>query len=260
MAKILYVEDDNDLAQSVKEWLELNKYLVDLALTAEEAESLLGVNDYDLIIFDRNLPDGDGVSICKSYRQREGKALVLMLTARSTIEEKVEGLYAGADDYLTKPFHAVELLARVRALLRRESRPSDVLAIDGLELNPVAHSAKVNGKELKLSPQEFALLEFFMRHPGEVFNSDTLLKRVWSGYSEAALDTVRVTINRLRSKMKDKTPVQVKSIYGVGYVLSIESETKHSDNEEVDADTIEREKNNTSAKLNFSPPVAKIDA
>lgn len=227
VAKILYVEDDRDLAKSLKEWLEVKNFSVDMAFCAEEAHNLLAVNDYDLIILDWNLPDGDGVSICRSYRAKQGNALVLLLTSRSSTDEKVEGLEAGADDYLTKPFQSVELLARLRALLRRDTRATEVLSYRELEVNPVAHTVKMNGKELKLSPQEFALLEFFMRHPDEVFSTDALLKRVWSGFSEAGPDTVRVTINRLRSKMNSKEVYgsRIKSLYGVGYVLTYETES-----------------------------------
>ncbi len=227
VAKILYVEDDRDLAKSLKEWLEVKNFAVDMAFCAEEAQNLLAVNDYDLIILDWNLPDGDGVSICRSYRAKNGNALVLLLTSRSSTDEKVEGLEAGADDYLTKPFQSVELLARLRALLRRDSRATEVLSYKELEVNPVNHSVKFKGKDLKLSPQEFSLLEFFMRHPDEVFSTDALLKRVWSGFSEAGPDTVRVTINRLRTKMnsKDTSAVKIKSIYGVGYLLTAESDS-----------------------------------
>lgn len=231
MAKILYVESDRNLAQDIRDWLKLNNFMVDLATCADSATTLLKVNDYDLILLERDLCDADGIEVCRSYRSREGRAPILILTARGSIDERIEGLDAGADDYLCKPFHLQELLARVRTLLRRQARPTHVLRVGELELDPLAHRVTKNGEELKLSPREFALLEFFMRNTNQVFSSDTLLRRVWSGYSDSAQDTVRVTINRLRSKMNQKdedSRVKVKSIYGVGYRLSVEADLAQS--------------------------------
>ncbi len=226
MAKLLCVEDDVELARTIGDYLELENHLVEISNTAGEARDLLSTNDYDLIVLDVNLPDGSGIELCRRYRDRGGTGAIIFLTGRSGVGDRVEGLDIGGDDYLTKPFHASELVARVRALLRRSGeRRSDILRQGHVELDPGKHQVSIHGQKVSLSPQEFALLEFFMRNPDQVFNSESLMKRVWSSYSEASVQTVKVAINRLRAKLKvpnGEESLKIVTVHGVGYRLSPE--------------------------------------
>jgi DNA-binding response OmpR family regulator len=169
------------------------------------------------------LPGMTGTAILKDFRSRGGASPVLMLTAKSSIEEKETGLDAGADDYLTKPFDARELLARIRALLRRPQAVSAAKEMHVGNLALDAKSARVykDGQELKLLPKEFSLLELFMRYPDQVFSSEALLERVWSADSAASFDTVRTYIKTLRKKIDDPGADSslIRTVHGVGYCL-----------------------------------------
>lgn len=224
MAKLLCVEDDIELARTIQDWLELEGHMVETAASGSDALALLGTNDYELIVLDINLPDGSGIELCRSYRRAGGSAAVIFLTGRDSVEDKVIGLDSGADDYLTKPFHTSELVARVRALLRRASKVQvDELIFGAIRVDTRKHLVFAGEEEVRLSPQEFSLLEFFLRHPDEVFSAETLMQRVWSSYSEASIQAVKVAINRLRSKLKatgEEEPVKIVTVHGVGYRLS----------------------------------------
>lgn len=226
MSKLLLVEDDVNLVTMVAEFLRSEHHVVEVVHDGELARDLLKTYVYELVILDLGLPDISGLTVLKDYRSRGGSAKILILTGKDKIEEKEEGLDAGADDYLTKPFHVRELLARVRALLRRpEQALSDQLKAASLILYPRDHKVEKNGKQLNLSPREFALLEFFMRHPNQLFNADALLDRVWQSDSEASADTIKVTINRLRSKIgTDSHSPVITTVFGVGYKLDLPAE------------------------------------
>jgi DNA-binding response OmpR family regulator len=222
MAKILVVEDDPAVANSVKEWLEHERHLVELVGNGLEAMDLLFTFDYELIVLDWNLPKLSGLDVCKQYRSRRGKVPVLMLTGKGAISEKEEAFDCGADDYLTKPFHPRELLARVKALLRRPSEiRRNVLEVGSVTLDPTSRSVTVGNREVNLAPREFALLEFLMRHPNEVFSDDALVNRVWGSFSEVSPDNVvRKTVKRVREKLSvDGDTTIIKTVYGVGYQL-----------------------------------------
>jgi DNA-binding response OmpR family regulator len=167
------------------------------------------------------MPGMSGVEVCRQYRNSGGRALVLMLTGRDHVADKTQGLDAGADDYLTKPFHPDELSARLRALLRRAgSVGSTQLQAGDVVVHPASFKVLKNGKEIQLLPKEFALLEFLMRHQNEVFSSEALLERVWPSESEASPETVRVHITRLRSKIDEPgQPSMIKTVHRVGYKL-----------------------------------------
>lgn len=221
MSKILIVEDDLEMAAVVKDCLAGPTFTVEMVHTADDATAYLQAVDYDLIILDWELGDKTGLELCRNYRQNGGSASILFLTGKQEIEDKMVGLDSGGDDYLTKPFHPGELIARVRALLRRPSKIEyKPLAVRDLELDFVNHTVKRNGEEIKLYPKEFLLLELFMRNPQRVFSGDYLLSKVWPTDSEASIETVRMTMTRLRQKVEsDPNNPMIRTIRGVGYRL-----------------------------------------
>lgn len=222
MAKILIIEDDLTLLKNVKAWLELENHVIDVVNTGTEAKSHLKIYPYDLIILDLGLPDMSGIEVLETFRKSGGLTPVLILTGKDAIADKAHGLDAGADDYLTKPFHVKELSARIRALLRRQpSVPTNLLTYQDLSLDVQSHKVKRGDREVNLSPKEFSLLEFLMRHPEQVFSSETLVDRVWASFSDVSPESVRTYVTRLRSKIdKDSEVSLIQSIYGVGYKLS----------------------------------------
>lgn len=221
MAKILIVEDEVALVDLMRDSLTAQGYLLDHVDDGNAAISQLKFNQYDLIILDWQLPGADGLTILKSYRDNGGQAPVLMLTGKSKIEDKESGLESGADDYLTKPFHVRELVARIKALLRRRVvAPAGNLTAGGVELDTVARRVFRDGKEILLLPKEFALLEFLMKHPSEVFSPDALIQRVWATDSEATPAAIRIYVTRLRKKIdKDDSSSIITTVHGVGYRL-----------------------------------------
>ena len=170
MAKVLLVEDDRNLAGTVREWLEFEHYLVEWVETGTDALDMMKSYKYDVIIMDLTIPKMDGIEVCKAYRQLGGETPILILTGRGTVPDKELGFDAGADDYLTKPFHLKELSARIRALMRRpKDFTGEVLNAGNIALDIGAHTVTKEGKEIHLPRMEFALLEFLMRHQGQVF-------------------------------------------------------------------------------------------
>jgi len=221
MAKILIVEDELDLAEPIQESLERQHHVVEIVDNGPEALQCLKVYKYDLVILDWMLPGLSGKEIAAQYRSTGGITPIIMLTARSSIEDKEAGFDAGADDYLTKPFHLTELHARVRALLRRpHSMAAKVLEIGGLSLDPIARKVTRNGEEIHLLPKEFSLLEFLMRHPNQVFSAEALIDRVWESDTLALPDTIRTHIKTLRKKIDAAgKPSLIVTVHGIGYKL-----------------------------------------
>lgn len=219
MAKILVVEDELDLAKLVSNWLMRDHHLVEAVDNGIDALASMTCNRYDVIILDLMLPGISGMEVCQRYRRNLGTTPILMLTAKSSIEEKEAGLDAGADDYLTKPFHLKELSARVRALLRRGvTKPSNELRIRNIVINTDKHRVTKDGIEVHLLPKEFRLLEFLARHPSHIFSAEELLARVWESDTLALLDTVRGHIKRLRKKLDSPdSPSIISTVYGLGY-------------------------------------------
>jgi len=226
MAKILVVEDEKELCISLKDWLAAESHHVDSLYNGREARTQLSLTSYDLIILDWGLPEVSGLDICKELRARGSTTPILMLTGRRDISEKEAGLDSGADDYLTKPFNPREFTARVRALLRRVPAVSvSALKVGILELEPSSRRVTRNGKEIHLQPQEFDLLAFLMRYPGQVFSAEAILDRVWPSDSDVSPESVRTTISKLRSKIDEKGQSSLlKSVYGVGYKLEATGE------------------------------------
>ena len=219
MAKILIIDDDKPLATTLGDWLRLENHVVDLVHDGLEGVSRLEFYPYDLIILDINMPGMNGIQVCTKYRDSGGKSPILMLTGRNETEQKMEGLDSGADDYLTKPFEMRELSARVRALLRRPSEMvADVLTAGPLKLDVKAQKLSRDGQDIRLLPQQMQLLEFFMRNPGVIFSSDTILDRVWSSEADTSPDTVRVHITRIRQKIDEEGKESfIRTVHRVGY-------------------------------------------
>jgi DNA-binding response OmpR family regulator len=222
MVKILLVEDNEDISNTVRTYLTFEHYTVETMADGVEARSLLKSFAYDLIILDWQLPGMSGVEICKEYRSQKGKTPVLMLTGKSSITDKLEGLDSGADDYLTKPFDMRELGSRVRALLRRpaELMDTECLRAGPLSLDPAKHVAMREGVPVVLVPREFQVFEFLMRHPNQVFTAEALLNRVWPSESDATEEALRIAMKRLRKKIDPDSQV-LKNIHGVGYILEV---------------------------------------
>ncbi len=219
MAKILVVEDDLEMAALVGDWLTHENHTIEIMHNGKDAEYFLQTYKCDVIILDWDLPDKKGVDICRDFRKRGGCTPILILTGRSHIEEKEEGLDSGAEDYLTKPFNLKELSARIRALLRRSPQLSEnELHLGGITLNPRDHKVTHKGKEITLFPKEFALLEFLMRNNKEIFDSPALLDHVWTAEAGVGPETVRQSIHRLRQQLDTEgEPSMIENIRGVGY-------------------------------------------
>lgn len=224
MAKILIVEDESRLCEHICDCLEAEGYTVESALNGIDAESLLKLSTYDLVVLDWNLPGVTGVELCRRYRADGGMARILMLTGKSSIEDKASGLDSGADDYLTKPFDMREVSARVRALLRRPDEvKAEVLRCRGLELNRRSHQVMKNGAMIELFPKEFAMLEFFMCNQGETFSIEALQKRIWPSDSESSPETLRVHMARLRGKIETEgESALIRTVHRVGYIMDVE--------------------------------------
>jgi DNA-binding response OmpR family regulator len=221
VAKIIIVDDDVALCGVVEDWLNSQGHTIEKVYTGRDAEDFLTTYKYDLIILDWSLPDLAGIDICHKLRKTGVQTPILMLTGKTNIDDKEAGLDAGADDYLTKPFDLKELSARVRAILRRPEQVTGNLIVRGaLRLDTSSRKAMVNEHELKLYPRDFALLEFFMRHPNQVFASETLVNRVWSAETAVGSDTVRTAIKRLRQQLESAgLKDAISTVYGVGYQL-----------------------------------------
>jgi DNA-binding response OmpR family regulator len=219
--KILLVEDDHRIAQSIKKGLEQERMAVDVAYDGIEGYDLAVDEEYDLIILDLMLPGMNGLEICSKLRQNKKQNPILILTARGQIEDKVEGLNKGADDYLTKPFAFEELLARIRALVRRpKSIDESILKVDDLILNINSFEVTRNKKAIKLSSKEYALLEFLMRHPRQILSKEQIMNHVWSYETDILPNTVEVYIRNLRIKIdKGFAYPLIQTVRGFGYKI-----------------------------------------
>ncbi len=219
MAKILLVEDELDFSLLISHLLASEHHTVEVANSGEAALELLGVYHFDCLILDWNLPGISGLEVCQNFRANKGVTPILMLTARQHVDDKSAGLDSGADDYLTKPFELKELSSRVRALLRRPTAfQSANLQVGLFEMDVNNFRLTRQGEEVTLLPKEFALLEFFMRHPNQVFSPETLIDRVWASDHEASPETIRTYIKRLRKKLDlEGKPSALSTVHGVGY-------------------------------------------
>ena len=219
--KILVVEDSKKVASFIEKGLREEGYAVDVAHEGVDGALKAAVYDYDLLVLDIMLPGKSGLEIVHDLRTKGNSVPVLLLTARDSTDNVVEGLDAGADDYLTKPFAFDELLARVRALIRRGgSERTERLVYRDVELDRLQHTARRAGERLRLTPKEYQLLEFFLLHPEEVVRRTTLLEKVWDLHFDPMSNVVDVHVANLRQKLrKNDLPPLIHTIRGVGYML-----------------------------------------
>jgi DNA-binding response OmpR family regulator len=219
--RILIVEDDTDLGEFIGKGLREERYAVDLAVDGEEGLQLAGENPYQLIILDIMLPKLDGLTVCRRRRANGNTTPILLLTARDSIQDRVSGLDTGADDYLTKPFAFVELLARVRALMRRGG-PQHLARLKAadLELDPASRRAWRAGREITLTNKEYALLEFFLRNKNRVLTRTAIIQHVWDLSYDPMTNIVDAHVRALRAKMdRDFSPPLITTVRGAGYML-----------------------------------------
>ena len=217
--KILVVEDEKQIADFVKKGLTEQGFLVELCDHGDEAMERILDQPYDAIVLDIMLPGRDGLSILKQFRKKGHTTPVILLTARSELDERIEGLNTGADDYLTKPFYVEELCARLHAVLRRSSEEQmSLLQAGGLSVNVLTREVKRDGNAVKLTAREFSLLEYLMRSPGRVYTRTQILEHVWGYDFDPNTNLVDVHIRRLRKKVSpDKENQIIETIRGVGY-------------------------------------------
>lgn len=228
--RILVIEDDHKIAGAIKKGLTQESYAVDLSYDGEDGLGSALAIDYDLIIIDRMLPGVDGIQICKAIRDKEKETPILFLTAKDKIKDRVEGLNAGADDYLVKPFAFEELLARVRALLRRpQNRIDSKLQVGDLTLDTNTFEVLRGKSKISLSSKEFALLEYLMRNPNRILTKDNIIAHVWDYDADILPNTVEVYIGYLRNKIDRPYPklsALISTARGFGYKISAPNSSK----------------------------------
>jgi len=219
--RLLVVEDDRKVGAFLKRGLREENYAVDVCRNGADALHMCRVYPYDAIILDVMLPGKDGLEVCRELRESGVLTPIIMLTAKDTLEDKVKGLSEGADDYLTKPFSFEELLARIRALIRRgQDYKTKVLRAGDLELDPLRRLVTRGGKKISLTGKEYALLEYLMRNRGRVLSQSMILEHVWDMDYEGGGNVVNVYINHLRNKIgKDDGVKLIKTVRGHGYLI-----------------------------------------
>jgi len=219
--KVLVAEDNLDFLNRIITWLKSEGYTVESVTNGNDALERLQFYQYDVVVLDWDMPGMTGLGVCTEYRASGATTPILMLTGKDAIQDKTQGLDAGADDYLTKPFNLLELSARLRALQRRPKLVQDnVLRLGTLEVNTVSRQLVVGGKVVSLFPLEFALLEYLMRHPNQVFSHTDLIDRVWKSESNSTAEAVRTCIMSLRKKIAiTGKPSIIRTIHGLGYKL-----------------------------------------
>jgi len=218
---ILIVEDENKISSFIKKGLEMEHYTAELSFDGEDALKKIEVNDYDLIILDILLPKIDGFAVAKKIRKQKIDTPILMLTAKDSVEDKVNGLDSGADDYLVKPFALEELLARIRSLLRRDKQVRrTTLEIEDLMLDPASHEVKRADKIINLSSKEYRILEYLMRHPNQVCTRTMIAEHIWGYNFDKQSNIIDVYLAYLRRKIdKDHPRKLIHTVRGIGYKI-----------------------------------------
>lgn len=221
--RALIIEGDQKTARLLAKGLREERFAVDTAHLGNEGDEMASVTAYDVIVLDRLLPDEDGIVVCRGLRERGVATPILMLSARSSLEDRVTGLNAGADDYLAKPFGFSELLARIRALLRRsELTRAAILKVADLMLNPASHRVSRGSVTINLTRKEYAILEVLMRHPGEIVERAQLVERVWEAEPDGFTSIIDVHVSNLRRKIEPAgAPRLLHTIRGHGYLLGL---------------------------------------
>lgn len=225
--RVLVVEDENDLASAIADSLRRDGYAADIACDAASAVDLASVNSYDLICLDLNLPDRDGLDVCRQLGSGPIHSFdpgpppkVIMVTARGSVDDRIRGLDQGADDYLVKPFSLGELNARVRAVLRRDTASEgSIVSYAGIQMETARHEVTNSGRPVLLTVKEFALLRWFLLHPEEVHSAERLLEHVWDEHADPFTNTVRQTLSNLRKKLAATGPQPILTVPGRGYAL-----------------------------------------
>lgn len=221
--KILVVEDEIQLQKTIVQFLEGEKMIVETASNFQEGLDKIISFDYDCILLDMMLPDGNGMELLKELKKLKKSTSVVILSAKDSVDDKVEGLLEGADDYLAKPFHFAELLARIKVALRKnQQKGEEIITYKNIRLFPEDRRVEVNGEELKLNRKEYDLFYYFMLRPERVFQKTTLAESVWGDHIEMAdnLDFIYSQIKNLRKKLKDaNAEADLQAVYGVGYKL-----------------------------------------
>lgn len=213
--RILVVEDEHRIAEAIKKGLMQERYAVDLAYTGTDGYDFATSEEYDAIVMDLMLPGMDGLSVTTKLRKEGVHTPILILTAKSQLQDKIKGLDTGADDYLTKPFAFEELLARLRALMRRPKQETgSVLTADELSMDTIKYEVKKGNRVIELSSKEYSLLEYFMRHAHQVLNKDQIIAHVWDYDADILPNTIEVYVKKLRSK-----DVEITTVRGFGYKL-----------------------------------------
>ncbi|MCK4739141.1 MAG: response regulator transcription factor [Deltaproteobacteria bacterium] len=221
--RILVVEDEKKVSRFISRGLEQEGYAVDVAFDGEEGLQAAASAEYDCIVLDIMLPKMNGLDLLRELKNKDVKSVVLLLTARDSVEDRVEGLNLGADDYLTKPFAFEELLARLKALLRRGTQGTPVLKFSDLSLDPITRKGKRGEVEVDLTLKEYSLLEYLLRNPNRVLSRTLIAEHVWDQNFDSETNVVDVYINHLRNKVdKDLENRLIHTIRGVGYVLKDE--------------------------------------
>lgn len=221
--KILIVEDEIELQKTIVQFLENEKFIVETASTYAEGLDKIISFDYDCILLDMMLPDGDGMDLLRELKLQHKKSSVVILSAKDSVDDKVEGLLVGADDYLAKPFHFSELLARIKVSLRKNQQQGEqLISYKNIMLNPDDRRVFINGVEINLNRKEYDLFYYFMLRPERVFQKTTLAENVWGDHIEMAdnLDFIYSQIKNLRKKLKEaNADADLQAVYGVGYKL-----------------------------------------
>ncbi len=219
--RILVIEDEKKIADFIKRGLKEEGYAVDAAYDGQEGFFLAKTNEYDLILLDLMLPKMDGLTLCKKLKSEGKLAPVIMITAKDTVADKVTGLDSGADDYLTKPFAFEELLARIRAILRKkDAAVANKLQVEGLSLDLMTHKVTRAGKEIELTAKEYSLLEFLMRNAGSVVTRTMISEHVWDLDFDTFTNVIDVYINYLRKKIDEPYEKKlIKTVRGRGYII-----------------------------------------
>lgn len=223
--RLLLAEDEEDLSKALVAVLKYNNYSVDAVYDGEEALSYIEAGNYDGVILDIMMPKLDGISVLKKVRANGNSIPILLLTAKAEIDDKVEGLDSGADDYLTKPFSMKELLARIRVMTRRQSDTTDsILRYGNISLNRATYILSCGEKEIRLSNKEYQMLEMLLANPGQVISTQQFMEKIWGFDSDAELNVVWVNISYIRKKLASiGASVLIKAIRGLGYSVEVEA-------------------------------------
>ncbi|GAE14156.1 Phosphate regulon transcriptional regulatory protein PhoB [Bacteroides pyogenes] len=223
--KILIIEDEASLLEVMTSFLEKEQYVVESANTYQGALSKVADYDYDCILLDIMLPDGDGIDLLKELQKIKKNQNVIIISAKDSVEDKVAGLEIGADDYLSKPFHLAELNARIRSVFRRKDLQGDTLVrLENVTVNPTTHEAYVDGNRLELNRKEYNILLYFMTRPNHLIDKAVLAEAVWGDHIDQAdnFDFIYTQVKNLRKKMNEAgAGIEIKAVYGLGYKLAL---------------------------------------